>query len=326
MRRSTAWVLVQGAVTVVLLALLARTVDVAMLRALFARLSWQFYATSLAVVLVGQVAYAWRWQILLTSAGVRVSFPLVVRQHFIGVFVNNFLPSSVGGDVAKVYYLGREHGYRTVAASVATDRLLGVALLSVAASVALWLAPASSPGLVAAGFASTMIAVAAVALLFMTALGTGGLATRMALFGAGAVRQAERLQRLRLDMAAPLRQPAVLLQAAIVVAMYALVVTALYEWFVSLQHAPTPRFLLMFGAVTAVTVLSNIPVTLNGLGLREQLHVSLLVPLGIAPEFAVAISLLLYAHLLVASVVGLLFWLQQPAAAAGAPDQSSMYN
>jgi len=44
--------------------------------------------------------------------------------------------------------------------------------------------------------------------------------------------------------------------------------------------------------------------------LREQLHASLMAPLGIAPEIAVAISLLLYAHLVVASLIGLTFWLQ----------------
>jgi hypothetical protein len=40
------------------------------------------------------------------------------------------------------------------------------------------------------------------------------------------------------------------------------------------------------------------------------LHASLLSPLGISPEVAVAISLLIYAHLLVASLIGLAFWLQ----------------
>jgi hypothetical protein len=55
-----------------------------------------------------------------------------------------------------------------------------------------------------------------------------------------------------------------------------------------------------------------VPISLNGLGLREQLHASLLAPLGIGLEAAVAISLLLYGHLVVISLIGLLFWLRQP--------------
>ena len=58
------------------------------------------------------------------------------------------------------------------------------------------------------------------------------------------------------------------------------------------------------------------PLRVNGLGLREQLHASLFLPLGIAPEAAVSISLLLYAHLVVASLIGLIFWLRQPAVPA----------
>jgi hypothetical protein len=51
----------------------------------------------------------------------------------------------------------------------------------------------------------------------------------------------------------------------------------------------------------------------NGLGLREQLHALLLQPLGVPREAAVAISLLIFAHLLVSSLVGLVFWLRLPA-------------
>jgi len=312
MFRSRGWILAQAVVTVVLLALLARTIDLAALRVLFATLPLQFYLVSLAVVLSGQIAYAWRWWLLLTSAGAPVPFVSVLRQYFVAIFVNNFLPSSVGGDVAKVYYVGRDHGYRTVAASVVVDRLLGVGLSSLAVSTAFAVRPPTAPGLVAAQIASAAIATVSIALLVVTATGTGGLAARVARFGPRAVRLAERLQRLRLDMAAPLTRPAVLLPSAVVVVGYAMVVTAVYLHFVSLQKVADPPFIAMFGAVTATTVLSNIPISLNGLGLREQLHASLLAPLGIAPEVAVAISLLLYAHLLIASLIGLMLWLRRP--------------
>jgi hypothetical protein len=46
--------------------------------------------------------------------------------------------------------------------------------------------------------------------------------------------------------------------------------------------------------------------------LREQLHTILLQPLGVPREAAVAISLLIFAHLLVSSLFGLLFWLRLP--------------
>jgi uncharacterized protein (TIRG00374 family) len=309
------WVVLQLVVTTALFTVLMRTLDLAALGALFMRLPASFYLLSLVVVLAGQIAYAWRWNLLLRAVGVSVPFAAVLRQYFVAIFVNNFLPSTVGGDAAKVVYLGQQHGYRSVAASVAVDRLLGVALQAMLASTALWFSPISAPRLAAANAASALIAGVSMLLFLVTVLGTGGLAARVARFGETAVRLAEQLQRLRLDMAAALRRPAVIAQAAVIVVGYTGAVTAIYMQFVVLQPSPAPPYLALLAAVTATTVLSNIPISFNGLGLREQLHVSLLAPLGIAPEHAVAISLLLYAHLIVASVIGLVFWLQRPAAA-----------
>jgi hypothetical protein len=121
-------------------------------------------------------------------------------------------------------------------------------------------------------------------------------------------------------MAAPLARPAIVFQAAIVVVGYALATAVVYSRFVTLQSVVTPPFIATFAAVTATVVLSNIPIALNGLGLREQLHASLLVPLGVSPEAAVAISLLLHAHLLIASLIGLAFWWQtDPVSPGSAP-------
>ena len=184
------------------------------------------------MVLAGQVAYAWRWRLLLQAAGVQVPFRHVVRQYFVGIFVNNFLPSTVGGDVAKVYYLGDRYGYRTVTASVAIDRALGVGVLAALAASAL--ADQSGRSGASDGGAARVRGGcgARVGFLVLTRVGTGGLAARVTWLGNRAVGVAERLQRLRLDMAAPLGRPAIILQAAAVVVGYAVAMTAVYQRFV----------------------------------------------------------------------------------------------
>lgn len=311
----------QALITVALLVLLVRSLDLRAFRELFVRLPLWFYLLSFLVILSGQVAYAWRWRLLLVAAGVRVPFTLVLRQYFIGIFVNNFLPSTVGGDVAKVYYLGRSHGYRVVTASIVMDRVLGIGLLALLAAVTLWAKPVSTAVLTASHLLVAGVAAAALAVLALTTFGTGGLPARVAPFGSTAVALASRLQRLRLDMAAPLTNASVVLKAGTVVAGYFVAVTAVYVGFVTLQGSEPPAFIVMFAIVTATSVLSNIPVSLNGLGLREQLHATLLAPLGVAPEVAVAISLLLFAHVVLASMAGLVFWLQVPVVSREVPEQ-----
>ena len=318
MTRKNRWVAGQAVVTVLLLGLLLRGLDLAAFRGLVEKLPAWFYFLSLAVILAGQVAYAWRWRLLLRAAGVAVPFSMIARQYFIGIFCNNFLPSTVGGDLVKVYLLGRDHGYQVVTASVVMDRVLGIGLLAVLAAVSLWALPLSSASLVAARLAVTGLAAVATMILVMTVAGTGGLPARVAPLGRRAVALAEQLQRIRLDIAAALTDAGVILQATTLVLGYFLAVTGIYLMFFRLQTGAAPAFLMVFGIVTATTVLSNIPVSLNGLGLREQLHAVLLAPLGVSPEMAVAISLLLFAHLMIASVIGFLFWLQIPALPADA--------
>lgn len=307
------WLIAQALVSVGLLALLMRRLDLVAFRSLFTRLPVWFYLLSLGVILAGQFAYAWRWRVLLVAEGVRVPFGTVVRQYFIATCASNFFPSTIGGDLTRIYYLGRDHGYRQVTASVAVDRMLGIGLLALGASAAMWSVLPASPVLATARLAVTAIALASLVLVLLIAAGTGGLAERIGWLGSAAVRLAQRLQRLRLDMAAALSNPGAIIQAAVVVGGYFLAVTAIYVVFISLLTGRSPSFWVTFAIVSATSVLSNIPISLNGLGLREQLHAALLAPIGVSPEVAVGISLLIFGHVIIASLIGLAFWLKAPA-------------
>jgi uncharacterized protein (TIRG00374 family) len=296
-----------------LLYLVLRRLDLAALRALFATMPLWFYLGSLAVVLGGQALYAWRWRQVLSASGVPVTVATAVQQYFIGVFLNNFFPSTVGGDMAKVYYLGRDHGYRPIAASIVLDRLLSIGLLAVLATAMYWIAPDPSPQFAATRAFVTAIAGCLVVGMVLAARGTGGLPQRLSRFGKFAVGLGEGAQRFRHDMAGAARRPRIVFQSAFVVAAYFLALTSVYRAFLTLNTAAHPAYLTLLTAVTTASLLSNIPISVNGLGLREQLHAILLQPLGVPREAAVAISLLIFAHLLVSSLLGLVFWLRLPA-------------
>lgn len=316
----------QSVVSIGLLVLLFRSLDVPALRQLYATLPLWFYFTSLAVVLGGQTLYAWRWRQVLSASGVPVSVGVAVRQYFIGIFLNNFFPSTVGGDMAKIYYLGQDHGYRTIAASIVLDRLLSIGLLAVLATTMYWIAPDPSPEFAVTRAFVTVIAVCLVGGLILAARGTGGLPRRLARFGSLVVGLAERAQQFRYDMAGAARHPTIVVQSAAVVATYFFTLTAVYRIFLSLNTTAHPPYLTLLTAVTTASLLSNIPISVNGLGLREQLHAILLQPLGVPREVAVAISLLLFAHLLVSSLLGLWFWLRLPAKAQIPSSKSQIPN
>ena len=159
----------------------------------------------------------------------------------------------------------------------------------------------------------TSIAAGLIAVVALALMGTGGLARWLSPLGPRAVALATHAQQFRLDMAAPLKRPGIMGQAMAAVLSYFVGLSLFYLAFLTVHGLPLPSFSAMFTVVTTTAVLTNVPISLNGLGVREQLHVWLLAPLGVPTEVALAISLLMFAHLLVASVLGFVLWLRLPA-------------
>ena len=83
---------------------------------------------------------SWKWWWLLRKRGVDQTFWRLVGLYYMGRFYNMFLPTSVGGDVVRVYGLGKYTGeHMEAAASVIVDRLSGfLMLLAMACAVAIF--------------------------------------------------------------------------------------------------------------------------------------------------------------------------------------------
>ena len=85
-----------------------------------------------ALLLVSRVCVTARWHFLLRGAKLEISFWQSLRLTLTGLFAANFLPSTVGGDLARLagaVYLGMDAGL--AAASLVVDRLVGMAGMTV---------------------------------------------------------------------------------------------------------------------------------------------------------------------------------------------------
>jgi glycosyltransferase 2 family protein len=77
----------------------------------------------------------WRWQVLLEAAGARLPFRRLVYLNFVGQFFSSFLPTGLAGDVVRVLDLGEGASSTQAAGTVLLDRLtgfLGLFLLALA--------------------------------------------------------------------------------------------------------------------------------------------------------------------------------------------------
>jgi uncharacterized protein (TIRG00374 family) len=125
--------------------------SVALLTALFFIVDWGRISTivpnisvswiviALLLMLVERVVAAFKWYVLLRAKRFDISFPRLFTIYIVGIFWGLVLPSSVGIDVVRGYYL--YHSIKSGAHSVSSvvlDRILGLFALLAIGSVALF--------------------------------------------------------------------------------------------------------------------------------------------------------------------------------------------
>lgn len=309
-RPALSWMLVQALVSVFLLVFLLRGFDWTSFFSLFCRISPLFYLLSLVLVVASQAIYAFRWHMVARAMGIGVPFGVIFQHYLIGIFFNNFLPTSMGGDAARIYYLGRNTGYVKAGASVVFERYLGFLSIAALATVFSWMLNMANPvfqlvrNMLSAGFVIMAVILAAILLLPVQNIGAWvrRLGGRMEEVGGKlesafcSVREISGRGRLLAGLLA-------------LVFVYFALFTGLYGLFFKMALGTGFNFPGIMTVLLAISILSNIPLSLNGIGLREQLHYLLFASLGIPKEAAVSISLLIFANLLVVSLMGCHFWL-----------------
>lgn len=95
--------------------------------------TWVLVLT-IVLALLSRLAVVARWWMLLRGAGIPIRMSDAARLTFAGLFASNFLPTTVGGDVVRLAGAVRLGGpSATCAASIAVDRLIGMAGMVTAA-------------------------------------------------------------------------------------------------------------------------------------------------------------------------------------------------
>jgi uncharacterized protein (TIRG00374 family) len=265
-----------------------------------------------------QLLCSYRWQLFLRARGTHVPVRSLFGYYLIGMFLNNFLPSAVGGDVVKAGYLYRRTGRMgEAAASVFLERFTGLLGLGLASVVALALAH----GLLAwTAFAAVVGTAALLALLgVLLWWGPAEGAVKAVVRGLLPGRVADRAQAAYAAVAIyrhdrPVPAGAVALSA---------VIHVLYAFFYSLVASSLGRpidatyFLLFLPLVNLVTML---PISVGGLGVREALLVFLFADVGVPAADVLSVSLTAYALNTLLSVTGgLLLLVHGPARGAAGP-------
>jgi hypothetical protein len=114
-----------------LMSYLVTRIPLGEVRAAIAAARPEWLAGALGLMLASNVLGAWQWQRLLRAAAIRIPFWKVCAYYHVGLFFNNFLPANIGGDIARVLDASRYGPSRgTAASTVVVDRLVGTVALA----------------------------------------------------------------------------------------------------------------------------------------------------------------------------------------------------
>ncbi|MCX7868434.1 MAG: flippase-like domain-containing protein [Terrimicrobiaceae bacterium] len=254
-----------------------------------------------------------RWHLFLRMLRVTVGWWELTRLFFIGAFFNQFLPGTTGGDVARVIFLMRDHPQHKAAGflSVAVDRVLAVLVLVVMGLLLAWGRGAWFAQSFAVG---TVMQYFAIVLFVMLA----ALVASFVLTSRHVV--------LRLPRRFPLKRQIVKLatvwqlcienrREALLGAAYTVPMLLCYfAAFAFAARAFTSQvsFWDMTSIMPLITAISSLPISLNGMGVREALFEELLFELcGLPRGKGLLISISGMLVYLAWGLVGAVFYIQR---------------
>jgi len=95
--------------------------------ALLRKIEPKFIVAYFVVLIAGIAVSAYKWKKLAEFKKINLSFVDSFKLYLTGTFVNNFMPSFIGGDTYRAYQIGKkDKKYPEAASSVVMDRLTGL--------------------------------------------------------------------------------------------------------------------------------------------------------------------------------------------------------
>jgi len=249
---------------------------------------------------------AWRWQILLNFKKFSIPFGRTLKFYFISLFFNNFLPTTVGGDMMRVVYTMKDRRADSLA-TVLVDRILGFVGLFVLALIAVvYLLLLKNETEFLPFMVVGLSIVVLITYIFFSERAFRALSP--AIGRLRILRLGERINRLHeagTDFGGAWGPISICIAHSVIIQA----TLAIAPFFVLLGMGDSSVNLLSFFIyVPIINVVSMIPVSLNGLGVRENSYVILFSRVGLGGELALAMSLLSFFVIFVYSLIGGVFF------------------
>jgi glycosyltransferase 2 family protein len=263
----------------------------------------RYLLAAAGLFLLSNLIGSWIWARLLRAQGVPIPYRKAASYYFVGLFFNNFLPSNIGGDITRISDAAKHADHVSpVFSATVMDRLVGVLAMALVAVFASF-AAIDRIHLYAIYMAIVITFVVSLG-LFLSIFNRSVLKAFEWPFRVIGARTIERgIRRLMDDLHGYKHQGKVLrlvFAASLVVQVSRILVHYLVGLALGVRVAVGYYFLF----VPALAALVSLPISLNGLGIREGAGVVLFHMAGMTKEQAFTVPFLTYLISVCISLLG----------------------
>src|SRR5512136_25004 len=291
-------------ISLVVLIIVISSVGLERLWAVLSSVNLGWFLIALAIHFAGLVIRTVRWSILVKAQGVRVSFGRLFYLYMAGTFFNTFLPTGIGGDVVKIIDLAPESGGARAFSTVFADRLTGILGTSLIALCVAIVDPADVPPPVVA----LVIFVTGGILIATLLLTQQQLIDRVMRRVPGWSKLLSKGKVLRIYEALTSYSLGAIVRSTLISLPFTVtLIASQYALALSLGVVVPVQYFALFIPLTALVQM--LPISFNGLGVREGAFQALFSTVGVAGEQAVAVSLLYYVLRVITGLIGGLMYL-----------------
>jgi uncharacterized protein (TIRG00374 family) len=301
--KSKAFTIIKIAVTIVLFGIVFRNIDFKNFGAILKNARPELLLAAFVVLCLGHFICIFRWRMLMRPLMPVRSVMSLFGIYCIGLFFNLTFPTVVGGDVAKIYYVGKHsNSYSQSFAATFLDRDVGMLAMMIIACAAIVLHPVTVPGvavemIIWTGFAGFILGNIC---LFTPRFRR----TVTALFLKFKLSKlSQKMERVSSVLHVIGKHKAIL-SASLTISFFNQFLAISSVWIAAegLRLDISFSYFLIF--VPVITLISMIPISLNGMGLREYAFMSLFSAVGVAPESCIALGLLSSLFIILTSLPG----------------------
>ena len=264
----------------------------------------------LGIGLSGILLSVWKWSLSLKYFNQNYDFVFLLKTFWTGLFFNNFLPGRTGGDLYRTYELAKRSSHKTEATlSVVVDRILNLVALLGIGLFGYWQSP------------STLNVTLNVHNLLwgsVLCLTLGGIVIFF-------LKKRPFMAQVQKSLSTLIEMPFKLLSLFSLALIYqTLMVISHLVVFKGLGQHIAPSFFFYLIPLTALVTL--LPISFNGFGLRESAFVVAFSQIGVAPEQALALSLIITFFTMGLSVVGGIIYASNQATTPHQQNQNTSLN